>query len=358
MWPSRRVSDLLGVEHPIIQAPMAGSCGVEMALAASRAGGLGSLPCALLNSDQIRDQVETLRQASDRPFNLNFFCHEMPDANRTREKQWRDALRPYYAELGLDPDTSVGGAFRRPFDEAACVLLEELRPPVVSFHFGLPPQALLARVKAAGCRVLSSATTVAEARWLEERGVDAIIAQGCEAGGHRGMFLKDDIASQPGTFALVPQVVDAVSVPVIAAGGIADDRGVAAAFALGGEGVQIGTALLRTPESKVTPLHRALMETAGDDSSMLTRLFSGRPARGLANRLMRELGPMASVAPDFPLAGTALQPLKTEAEKQGRTDFSPLWAGQAVALAKAEGTETVIRALSAASQARLCSFGH
>ncbi len=353
MWPSQRVVDLLEVEHPIIQSPMAGSNDVEMALAASRAGGLGSLPCALLTVTQMRSQVEEFRQGSDRPFNMNFFCHAMPDVDLEREQRWRDALRPYYDELDLDADAVAPAGMRRPFDDAVCAEVEALRPPIVSFHFGLPAKPLLDRVKAAGCRVLSSATTVAEARWLEERGVDAIIAQGCEAGGHRGVFLDCDVASQPGTFALVPQVADAVSLPVIAAGGIGDARGVAAAFALGAEGVQIGTALLRSPESRISDLQRTLMATAGDNSTQLTRLFSGRPARGLVNRLMRDLGPLAPVAPEFPLAGVALQPLKAAAEQDGRTDFSQLWAGQAVGLARPESTEAILRNLSNASLRRL-----
>ncbi len=356
MWPSQRLVDLLGVEHPIIQAPMAGTSDAQMALAASRAGALGSLPCAMLSVEQMRSQVDIIRQGSNKPFNMNFFCHALPKPDPEREQRWIAALRPYYEELGLDPDSIAAGSLRRPFEEAACALLEALKPKVVSFHFGLPPQPLLDRVKAVGCRVLCSATTVAEARWLEQQGVDAIIAQGCEAGGHRGVFLDLEVASQPGTFTLVPQVVDAVSVPVIAAGGIGDARGVAAAFALGAEGVQIGTAFLLTPESKDSALKQAILKGAGDASTALTTLFSGRPARGVINRLMRELGPLASVAPDFPLAGTALQPLKAAAEKQGRTDFSPLWAGQAVGMAQSEGTESFLRRLADESLARLRSL--
>ncbi len=351
MWPSRRVIDLLEVEHPIIQAPMAGANDVVMALAAARAGALGSLPCAMLSSDQARSQIETFRRESDRPFNVNFFCHAMPTVDPAETGRWKQALQPYYEEYGLDPDALPEASLRRPFDEAACELVEDLKPAIVSFHFGLPEKALLARVKASGSKVLASATTVAEAEWLEARDVDAIIAQGCEAGGHRGIFLREDIATQPGTFVLVPQVVDAVSVPVIAAGGIADARGVGAAFALGAEGVQVGTALLRTEESKVSCLHRAALEGAESDSTSLTRLFSGRPARGIMNRLMSDLGPMAEAAPHFPLAGTALLPLKKAAEAKGLTDFSQLWAGQGVALAKPGGTEVFLRALATDSLA-------
>jgi nitronate monooxygenase len=234
-----------------------------------------------------------------------------------------------------------------------CALVEELKPEVVSFHFGLPDQALLRRVKAAGCIVISSATIVKEAIWLEENGADAIIAQGNEAGGHRGMFLTDNIAEQPGTFALVPQVVDAVKVPVIAAGGIADGRGIAAAFALGAAGVQIGTAYLRCPESKVVAAARVALARAGDDSTVITNVMTGRPARGVANRAMREVGPISQEAPAFPHAATGLAPLKAAAEKLGKVDFTNLWAGQAVGLGREMPAAELTRALAGAALMRM-----
>jgi nitronate monooxygenase len=237
----------------------------------------------------------------------------------------------------------VPSSNRKPFDAAFCAAIEELKPPVVSFHFGLPEPALLKRVKDAGCLVISSATTAGEARWLEERGVDAIIAQGNEAGGHRGIFLTDDIATQVGTFALVPQVVDAVRVPVIAAGAVTDARGIAAALVLGAAGVQIGTAYLFSPESKISAPHRAALKSAQSDSTALTNLMSGRPARGIVNRLIRELGPISDLAPEFPLAAGALAPLRAKAESQGSGGFSPLWSGQAAAL----GRELPARELTA-----------
>jgi nitronate monooxygenase len=217
----------------------------------------------------------------------------------------------------------------------------------VSFHFGLPEPKLLQRIKAGGFLVVSSATTAAEARWLEARGVDAIIAQGNEAGGHRGIFLSDDIATQPGTFALVPQIVDAVKVPVIATGGITDARGIAAAFALGAAGVQIGTAYLWCPEAKISAPHRAALKSARDDGTALTNLMTGRPARGIVNRLMREVGPISDVAPDFPLAAGALAPLRAKAEAQGAGDFSPMWAGQAAALGRAMPAGQLTKTLAA-----------
>ncbi|MCT7377815.1 NAD(P)H-dependent flavin oxidoreductase [Chelativorans salis] len=333
MWPDARILDLFSIKLPIIQAPMAGSSGAELAIAVCEAGGLGSLPCAMLSADQIRTEMDIIRQNTRGPVNLNFFCH-IPAADTEREAAWRRRLAPYYHELDLDPDAAPTGSGRTPFDEAACQIVEEFRPEVVSFHFGLPEEPLLGRVKSSGATVLASATTVEEARWLEAHGCDAIIAQGAEAGGHRGVFLGSDIECQPGTFALVPQVVDAVSVPVIAAGGIADGRGIAAAFALGATAVQIGTAYLRCPESLAGEGYRLALSTARDDQTALTNIFTGRPARGIMNRFMREVGPMNAEAPVFPTATAAMMPLRQKAEAAGSTGFSPLWAGQAAALAR------------------------
>jgi nitronate monooxygenase len=269
------------------------------------------------------------------------------------EMRWKQRLAPYYRELGLDPAASVNAANRAPFDADMCELVEELKPEVVSFFYGLPEQRLLDRVKAAGCVVMGSATTVKEAVWLEARGVDAIVAQGFEAGGHRSTFLTDNIAEQVGTFALVPQVVDAVKVPVIATGGIADGRGIAAAFALGASGVQIGSAYLRCPESKVSPPARALLAEARDDSTVLTNVMTGRPARGLVNRVMREVGPISPDAPAFPHAATALAPLKAAAEKLGKVDFTNLWVGQAVPLGRDMPATELTRALANDALARM-----
>ncbi|WP_163267640.1 NAD(P)H-dependent flavin oxidoreductase [Chelativorans alearense] len=334
MWPDSRILDLLSIRLPIIQAPMAGSSGADLAIAVCEAGGLGSLPCAMLSVDQIRAELGIIRQNTRGPINLNFFCHTPPAIDAEREAAWRRRLAPYYREFGLDPDAAPAGSGRTPFDEAACQIVEEFRPEVVSFHFGLPEGTLLGRVKSSGATVIASATTVEEAQWLEAHGCDAIIAQGAEAGGHRGVFLGSSIACQPGTFALVPQVVDAVSVPVVAAGGIADGRGIAAAFALGAAAVQIGTAYLRCPEALTGEGLRAALATARDDHTALTNVFTGRPARGIMNRLMREIGPMCAEAPAFPMATAAVMPLRKEAEAAGSADFSPLWAGQAAALAK------------------------
>jgi len=353
MWPDRRIIDLFKTEFPIVLAPMAGVVDAELVIAAAQGGALGSLPCAMLSPEQAREQVNIIRQRVSAPINLNFFCHKAVDPDPKREAAWRQRLAPYYRELGLDPAAPINTANRAPFDAAFCEVVEELKPEIVSFHFGLPDQALLRRVKAAGCIVMSSATIVKEAIWLEENGADVIIAQGAEAGGHRGMFLTDNIAEQPGTFALVPQVVDAVKVPVIAAGGIADGRGIAAAFALGASGVQIGTAYLRCPESRVSAPARAVLAQAHDGSTVVTNVMTGRPARGVANRVMREVGPISPDAPAFPHAATALAPLKAAAEKQGKVDFTNLWAGQAVRMGREMPATELTRALAGAALARL-----
>ncbi|MDE1147838.1 MAG: nitronate monooxygenase family protein [Azospirillaceae bacterium] len=294
-----------------------------------------------------------VKGATGRPFNINFFCHTPPVPDPARALAWRARLAPYYVELGLDPEATPPAGGRTPFDADFCALVEEIRPAVVSFHFGLPGKLLLERVKAAGAKVISSATTVAEARWLEHHGVDAIIAMGLEAGGHRGNFLSDDMATQVGTFALVPQVADAVSVPVIAAGGIADARGVVAALALGASAVQIGTAYLFSPEAKIPEIHRQALESVADDGTALTNLFTGRPARGVVNRLMREVGPLSSAPPAFPTAGGALIPLRTKAEAAGHGDFTNQWSGQAARLAKALPAGELTRVLAEEALARL-----
>ena len=327
MTPSL-LQDLLGIEVPIVQAPMAGVQASALAIAVSNAGALGSLPCALLGADDMRDEVATIRVRTTRPYNVNFFCHTPPTPDPAREAAWRIALAPYYRELGLDPNEIPAGPTRSPFTGQAADIVEEFKPPVVSFHFGLPQPELLARVRAWGSRILASATTVDEARWLEARGVDFIIAQGLEAGGHRGNFLTADMTTQLGTFALVPQVVAAVRVPVIAAGGLADARGVAAALRLGAAGVQVGTAYLLCPEVTTSPVYRAALRSADAGHTALTNLVSGRPARGIVNRLMRELGPMGDLPPAFPLATPAVAPLRAAAEAKGMGDFSALWAGQ------------------------------
>jgi nitronate monooxygenase len=342
-----RLTDLLGIRLPIVQAPMAGAQGASLAVAIAGEGALGSVPCAMLTEDGVRAEVETFRAATGAPLNLNFFCHAEPERDPERMRAWLAALAPYSDELGVELAGPTGPG-RAAFDSASCELVERLRPEVVSFHFGLPEPALVERVRATGARILSSATTVDEARWLADHGCDAVIAQGAEAGGHRGMFRTDRLETQVGTIALVPQVVDAVPVPVIAAGGIADARGIAAALALGADGVQIGTAFLPGPEAIIGPLHRAALERAADTPTALTNVFTGRPARGLVNRVMRELGPMSGLAPPFPLPAAVGSPLRAAAERAGSGDFSPLWAGQAAPLARPLPAAELVRTWAAA----------
>jgi nitronate monooxygenase len=320
--------NFLGTNLPIIQAPMAGVQDSRLVAAVSNAGGLGSLPCAMLSAAALREELETLKASTDRPFNLNFFAHTPPEPDHSAEQAWRTALAPYYREFGLDEGVIANGPGRQPFNAEMADIVEEFRPAVVSFHFGLPAPELLQRVKAAGATVLSSATTVEEALWLDGNGADGIIAQGLEAGGHRGIFLTQDMSTQMGTFALLPQVVAAVSVPVIAAGGIADARGVKAALALGAAAAQVGTAFMLCPEATTRSVHREALKSELARHTAITNLFSGGPARGIMNRVMRELGPVSDVAPAFPLATNAIAPLRTAADANGSGDFSPLWCGQ------------------------------
>nr|WP_298250592.1 nitronate monooxygenase [uncultured Halomonas sp.] len=328
MSPLPTLHQRLGIELPILQAPMAGAQGSALAIAVARAGGLGALPCAMLAPEAMGEELATFRAATSAPLNVNAFCHASPEPDPVAQARWHEALAPFFAEFGLDIDAVPQGAGRRPFDHQACDALEPFRPEVVSFHFGLPEADLLERVKAWGATVLASATTVAEAEWLEANGADAVIVQGLEAGGHRGMFLSEDVTTQMGTLALLPQVREAIDLPLIAAGGVADARGVAAVRALGADAVQVGTALLCCPETTISSIHRRALQSEAARHTALTTLYSGRPARGIVTRLMRELGPMAAVAPAFPLATAAIAPLRAAAEATNSGDFSPLWAGQ------------------------------
>ncbi len=354
-WPDQRLLDLLNLEIPIIQAPMAGADSVELARAVASTGALGSLACALLSPAAVRDAVHSLRQQFVRPFNLNFFCHTMRAPEPAALERWKKLLRPHYERLGLDIATVPESRLRLPFDEEMCAAVEELKPKVVSFHFGLPEATLVERLKGCGARVLASATSAREAKWLEEHGCDAVIAQGSEAGGHRAMFIETDSARQVGLFALLPQVVDAVSIPVIAAGGIADARGIVAAFALGACGVQLGTAYLACPEANVSPLYREALAHASETDTAITNLFSGRPARGMMNRFLAESGPMAEAALPYPYAATLIAPLRKASEGSGSTDYMQMWAGQSAGLGKPEPAAQLTRRLAADALRRLHS---
>jgi nitronate monooxygenase len=341
-----KLQQLLGTELPIVQAPMAGVQLSALTIAASDAGALGSLPCAMLTPEAMRKELEAIRAATRKPYNVNFFCHTPQAASMDRESAWRRSLAPYYKEYGIDESSIPAGPGRSPFTAEAAAVLEAYKPAVLSFHFGLPAPELVARVKKWGSKILASATTVEEARWLEAHGADAIIAQGIEAGGHRGHFLSYDLNLQPGIFALVPQVVRAVKVPVIAAGGVADAAGVRAALALGAAGVQVGTAFLLCPEATTSAVHRAALKSEQARHTALTNLFTGGVARGIVNRIMRELGPLSDKAPAFPLATSAIAPLRAKAEAKGSSDFSPIWSGQNATGCREVPAADVVRSLA------------
>ena len=339
------IRDVFDTALPIVQAPMAGVQLGALAAAVSRAGGLGSLPCAMLTPEAMRQELELIRSRTTNPYNVNFFCHAPPPADEARERAWREKLARYYREFGIDPATIPAGPGRAPFSEASADVLEGYRPAVVSFHFGLPAAKLLDRVKGWGSKVIASATTLDEALWLEAQGVDAVIAQGLEAGGHRGLFLTGDLTTQLGTFALVAQVAAAVKVPVIAAGGIADAKGVRAAMQLGAAAVQVGTAFMCCEEATTSALHRAALMGPAARHTALTNLFTGRPARGIVNRFIREMGPISPAAPEFPLATSAIAPLRAKAEAAGSGDFSPLWSGENASGCREAPAATVLKAL-------------
>jgi nitronate monooxygenase len=326
---------------------MAGVQGSRLAIAVSEAGGLGSLPCAMLSPAAMHEELARIQAQTDKPYNVNFFCHTPPTPNAEREAIWRTALARYFEEFNIDPNTIAAGPGRTPFSAAAADLLEEFKPAVVSFHFGLPTPELMSRVRNWGAKILASATTIDEAVWLQAHGVDAIIAQGVEAGGHRGHFLSDDLSTHMGTFALLPQIVQAVTLPVIATGGIVDAQGVRAAMALGAAGVQVGTAYMLCPEADTSAIHRAALKSDAARYTALTNLFTGRAARGIVNRIMRDLGPISSVVPNFPLATAAIAPLRAKAESQGSGDFSPLWSGQNASRCKEIPAAELTRELAA-----------
>lgn len=335
---------MTGARLPLVQAPMANFAGSALAIAALRAGAVGSLACAVLSPDQAAAEVAAIRAAAPGPINVNFFSHILPP--QPDDSAWREALAPFYAAEGVAPPTTVP-PLRKPFDAAMAEMIEAARPAIVSFHFGLPEASLLDRVRATGARVFGNATTLAEARFLADAGVDAIIAQGFEAGGHAGHFLA---GHRPiGVLALVRQIAANIDLPVIAAGGIADPGGARGAIAAGAAAVQVGTAYLHTPESLASAVHRAQLAAAGPDDSVFTNLFTGGLARGLRNRLIEALGPVSDLAPPFPYASAALAPLRAKAEQDGRGDYTSLWAGQGVGLSREEPAETLTARLGAAA---------
>lgn len=326
----QRLLELTGTEYPIIQAPMASVGTPQLAGASSNAGALGSLGCALFTPTEFRSQVDELRALTNKPFNVNFFCHRQPQANEERDGAFAERLSPYFEELGIAQPPGLSEVVP-PFNASMVEALRALRPPIVSFHFGLPDDDAVKAVKNTGAILISSATTVSEARALEAQGVDIVVAQGHEAGGHSGLFDAAHSQAQIGTMALVPQVVDAVSVPVVAAGGIFDGRGVAAALALGAAGVQLGTAFVACPESTANEVYRRELARCGDDGTQMTTLFSGRPARAIVTRLMRDLADIEGATPEFPLPYSQTAMLGQVGVQKGSPDFAAMWAGQSAA---------------------------
>jgi len=322
------LQDLLNIDLPIIQAPMAGAQDHSLCVAVSNAGGLGSLPAAMLSTEVLTEEVKTIKKLTSKPYNLNFFCHTEPGDNQEQFKAWRITLDRYYREFEVDESNLPVGQLRKSFDDTAAAIVEQVKPPVVSFHFGLPDKTLLDRVKRTGAKILSTATSVAEGLYLQEQGVDVVIAQGLEAGGHRGNFLSDDLSLQMKTADLVRGLVFELDVPVVAAGGIGSSASVKKMMSLGAAGVQIGTAYLLCPEMKIKDIHRVALSNGKTQETALTNLFSGRPARGIVNRIMSELGPLRTDLPEFPLAGDALLPLRSILETRGRGDFTPMWSGE------------------------------
>lgn len=322
----KRLLQLLGITIPIIQAPMAGADSAALAIAVSRAGGLGSLACAMLTPEQVREEYYSTQTEGEIPINLNFFCHQQAKKTETQQEKWLKRLVPYYSEYNIDPKTVKPAPERVPFNDDYCRIIEEIKPAVVSFHFGLPAQDLVKCVKATGAIVLSSATTVEEGFYLENNGCDIIIAQGKEAGGHRGMFLTTDLSTQLKTSDLISLLHKKLSVPIVAAGGIADAEDINKAFSLGASAVQLGTAFLFCKEARVAPLHREALSE--EHETALTNIFTGRPARAIVNRFVREVGPISTDAPDFPYASDFVVPLRKASEAAGNIELMQLWSGE------------------------------
>ncbi|MEN0001297.1 MAG: nitronate monooxygenase [Pseudomonadota bacterium] len=329
MWPDRRICDLLGIEHPIIQAPMTGSCTPQLAAAVANAGGLGSMGCAGKSVEKIRQEVDALKAASNHGYNLNFFATEASRTDPATLAHTRERLQPWFEKYDLGPPPEEVPPVGPGFDAERLDLVLELRPRVVSFHFGQPDVETIALLKDADIILLSTATNVQEAKALEAAGMDAIIAQGWEAGGHRGSHTVTEPMQGVGTMALVPQIVDAVSVPIIAAGGIADGRGIAAAFALGASGVQLGTAFLSCPEAATDPTRRARLQNATDQDTMVTDAVSGRCARTARSNYAASMEAARAPLPGFRQLSALVEPLLKAADDD---DASFHLYGQAAAL--------------------------
>jgi nitronate monooxygenase len=328
----RDLRSLLGIEHAIIQAPMAGATTPAMVAAVSNAGGLGMLPAAYRAPEQIAADIAAVRQLTDRPFGVNLFAGGDEPAEGVDPAPMLAMLGRAHAELGL-PEPTLPAVVPVPFSDALEAVLSA-NVPVFSFTFGIPTPDAMAALRERGIVILGTATTVDEARQLAAAGVDAVVAQGSEAGAHRGTFAGPFESALVGTIALVPQAVDAVDLPVIASGGIMDGRGIVAAEALGAAGVQLGTAFLTCRESGIPAAHKAAIQAASDDATALTRAFSGRPARGIVNAFMEEAAAQPEAILPFPLQNSATRPMRNAAAAKGDTRYLSLWAGQGARMAR------------------------
>ena len=338
----------LDCDYPLIQAPMAGVQDSRLALAVAKAGAIGSIPCAMLSDEKLQSELVTLQHATDKPINLNFFCHPIPNPDPQIELKWRKLLSPYYDKYRIKQTDIKEGSSRIPFSSDIADLIEPFAPQLISFHFGLPDGDLLQRIKSWGTRIISSATTVAEAKWLESQGVDGVVAQGIEAGGHRGMFLREDLDDQLPTLELLQQILEEVHLPVIASGGIGDVTQIKECMSLGAAGVQVGTVYLCSREATTTKPHRKLLLSKPPCETAITNLFTGRPARGIVNKLMQDLGPLNEATPQFPLAANALVPLRKTTSVFGSTDFVPLWSGTNSGTCKVAAAKEITDELAAA----------
>ncbi|MBF9034809.1 2-nitropropane dioxygenase [Rhodobacterales bacterium HKCCE2091] len=352
MWPDTRLTTLFGTEHPIVQAPMLGSSGPLMAAEVSRAGALGSVPCGDLPADEVEARFDRLRQMTDRPVNLNFFVH--PGVEPTPvPAALAAALEPWRVRFGLDALPGRTAAAPAPFGPERAALVVRLRPEVVSFHFNLPGPAEIATLKRAGIVTMASAPTVADAMRIAAAGIDVVIAQGWEAGGHRGAPGRSAPGDGVGTIALVPQIVDAVDIPVIAAGGIADGRGIAATLTLGAAGVQIGTAFLRCPESEIGDDARQRLADATDTDTAFTTAFSGGTARGIRSAYSTDLARHVDEIPGFPAMYDLSNPLRAAAATAGDDGMAYQLYGQAAALARDVPAGDLVAALVRETRALL-----
>src|SRR5580700_11132190 len=358
LWNQTRVSSRLGIEYPIIQGPLGGLSTQRLTAAVSNFGGLGSFGAHGLSPAAIKDVIAEIRALTAKPFAMNLWVSMEDEGARSSNSEAFSrslgSITGHIQSLGgklpaFTPYTPVT------FEDQVRVLLDA-KVPVFSFIVGIPPHEILDECRRQGIVTIGTATTPDEAIALEQAGVDLVVASGFEAGGHRGSFLRSSEDSLTGTFSLVPQVVDAVSVPVIAAGGVGDARGIVAAFALGAAAAQIGTAYLHCPESQISPLYRRALKGTRDNETAIANVFTGRPARAIVNRFMLEVGPMSDVAPEFPLAAATLAPLRAKSEMAGSADFTPFWSGQAARLGRQLSAEELTKQLAAEALGKLGSL--